>query len=205
VAVSLTFGTVTRTNSKRNISENQFPKLGMPCFFVIKKFSVTYKHGKAPTQSWPSSSIMIEKLKKMRPENNSFQKAAKLARKEGKPEPIRHSELRGPAGSNAVQDVNSFDARGRNSANHEADGALVNSHAQRKDSSRIKPRLEITADDRANGVPTPKSGHAAHGDPKQPVTSWKKRYQQDNATIEDYKQNSDENQPSLKPSRKSIA
>ena len=138
----------------------------------------------------------------MRKENSTFEKAAKLARKEGKPEPIRHSELRSPDGSNAVQKVNSYDAQERNSENHDSDGALVHSHAQRKDSSRIKARPEITASDRADGVPTPKSGHSAHGDPNQPVTSWKKKYQQDNATVEDYKSNSDPT-PSLKPSRKS--
>lgn len=137
----------------------------------------------------------------MRKENSTFEKAAKLARKEGKPEPNRHSELRSPEGSNAVQAVNSFDARGRNSENHEADGALRHSHAQMKDSSRIKARPEITASDRANGVPIQKSGHAAHGDPKQSVTSWKKKYQQDNATVGDYKSNADPT-PSLKPSRK---
>jgi hypothetical protein len=138
----------------------------------------------------------------VRQENNSFQKAAKLARNDSKPEPIRHSELRSPEGSNAVQAVNSFDARGRNSENHDSNGALVHSIAQRKDSSRIKARPEITASDRADGVPTPKSGHAAHGDPNQPVTSWKKKYQQTNADLENYKVNDDGQEPSLKPSRK---
>jgi hypothetical protein len=131
----------------------------------------------------------------MRPENNSFQKAAKLARKEGKPEPNRHSELRDPAGSNAVQAVNSFDARGRVS------------EAQRKDSSRIKPRPEITASDRANGVPINKSGHSVHSDPSRGddgSAGWKAKgkYQQNNATIENYKSNADPT-PSLKASRKS--
>ena len=144
----------------------------------------------------------------MRPENNSFQKAAKLARKEGKPEPIRHSELRGPAGSNAVQDVNSFDARGRVSENHDSNGALVHSKAQRKDSSRIKARPEITADDRANGVPINKSGHSVHSDPSRGddgSAGWKAKgkYQQTNASVKNYKVNDDSQEPSLKPSRKS--
>ena len=175
----------------------------MPCFFVIKKFSVTYKHGKAPTQSWPSSSIMIEKLKKMRPENNSFQKAAKLASKDGKPEPIRHSELRDPAGSNAVQKVNSIDAQGRNSENHEVDGALKHSHAQLGDSSRIKARPEITADDRANGVPINRSGDSAQSAPEIKKHDWRSRgYAEGDELSKPYKQNSDKNQPSVKPSRK---
>jgi hypothetical protein len=143
----------------------------------------------------------------MRPENNSFQKAAKLARKEGKPEPNRHSELRDPAGSNAVQAVNSFDARGRVSENHDSDGALVHSHAQRKDSSRISPRPEITASDRADGVVIGKSGHSVHSAPERgsdESAGWKAKgkYQENNATIENYKSNSDAT-PSLKPSRKS--
>jgi len=143
----------------------------------------------------------------MRPENNSFQKAAKLARKEGKPEPNRHSELRSPEGSNAVQAVNSYDARERSSQKHEADKALKNSHAQLKNSSRIKARPEITANDRANGVPTPKSGHGVHSEPSRGSdgsAGWKAKgkYPQNNATIEDYKSNSDPT-PSLKPSRKS--
>ena len=129
----------------------------------------------------------------MRPENNSFQKAAKLARKEGKPEPNRHSELRDPAGSNAVQAVNSFDA-------------LYLKNAQRKDSSRISPRPEITASDRADGVVIGKSGHSVHSAPERGSdgsAGWKAKgkYQQNNVTIEDYKSNSDPT-PSLKPSRK---
>lgn len=143
----------------------------------------------------------------MRNENNSFEKAAKLAREEGKPKPNRHSELRDPAGSNAVQAVNSFDARGRVSENHDSNGALVHSIAQRKDSSRIKARPEITADDRANGVPINKSGHSVHSDPSRRddgSAGWKAKgkYQQNNATIENYKSNADPT-PSLKASRKS--
>lgn len=143
----------------------------------------------------------------MRKENSTFEKAAKLARKEGKPEPNRHSELRNPAGSNAVQAVNSFDARGRVSENHDSNGALVHSIAQRKDSSRIKPRPEITASDRANGVPLNKSGHSVHSDPSRGddgSAGWKAKgkYQQNNATIENYKSNADPT-PSLKASRKS--
>lgn len=142
----------------------------------------------------------------MRPENNSFQKAAKLARKDGKPEPIRHSELRSPDGSNAVQAVNSYDARERSS--HEADGALKHSHAQLKDSSRIKARPEITANDRANGVPIPHSGHGVHSDPSRGddgSAGWKAKgkYQQTNASVKNYKVNDDSQEPSLKPSRKS--
>jgi hypothetical protein len=142
----------------------------------------------------------------VRKENSTFEKAAKLARKEGKPEPIRHSELRDPAGSNVVQGVNSFDARGRNSENHEASGALKNSHAQMKDSSRISPRPEITASDRADGVVIGKSGHSVHSASERGSdgsAGWKaKGYQENNATIENYKSNSDAT-PSLKPSRKS--
>jgi hypothetical protein len=143
----------------------------------------------------------------MRPENNSFQKAAKLARKEGKPEPNRHSELRDPAGSNAVQAVNSFDARGRVSENHDSDGALVHSHAQRKDSSRISPRPEITASDRADGVVIGKSGHSVHSAPERGSdgsAGWKAKgkYQQTNASVKNYKVNDDGQEPSLKPSRK---
>jgi hypothetical protein len=143
----------------------------------------------------------------VRKENSTFEKAAKLARKEGKPEPNRHSELRDPAGSNAVQAVNSFDARGRVSENHDSNGALVHSVAQRKDSSRIKARPEITADDRSNGVPINKSGHSVHSDPRRGddgSAGWKAKgkYQQNNATIENYKSNADPT-PSIKPSRKS--
>jgi hypothetical protein len=144
----------------------------------------------------------------MKPENSSFAKAAKLGREiEAKPRINPHSELRLPEGSNAVQAVNSFDARGRNSENHEADGALRHSHAQMKDSSRIKARPEITASDRADGVPIPHSGSAVHSEPSrgdEGSAGWKAKgkYQQDNATIEDYKSNSDPT-PSLKPSRKS--
>jgi hypothetical protein len=141
----------------------------------------------------------------MRTENNSFEKAAKLAPEEGKPKPNRHSELRDPAGSNAVQAVNSFDARGRVSENHDSNGALVHSIAQRKDSSRIKARPEITADDRANGVPTPKSGDSVHSDPSRGddgSAGWKTKYRQTNANVKNYKSNADPT-PSLKPSRKS--
>jgi hypothetical protein len=141
----------------------------------------------------------------VRPENNSFQKAAKLAHKDdSKPEPIRHSELRSPEGSNAVQAVNSFDARGRNS-NHEADGALRHSHAQMKDSSRIKARPEITASDRADGVPIPLSGSGVHSEPSrgdEGSAGWKAKYQQTNASVKNYKVNDDGQEPSLKPSRK---
>jgi hypothetical protein len=144
----------------------------------------------------------------VRPENNSFQKAAKLARKDdSKPEPIRHSELRSPEGSNAVQKVNSYDARERSSQNHEASGALKNSHAQMKDSSRIKARPEITASDRADGVVIGKSGHSVHSASErgnEGSAGWKAKgkYQENNATIENYKSNADPT-PSLKASRKS--
>jgi hypothetical protein len=144
----------------------------------------------------------------VRKENSTFEKAARLARKEGKPEPNRHSELRGPAGSNAVQAVNSFDARGRVSENHDSNGALVHSIAQRKDSSRIKPRPEITASDRADGVVVGKSGHSVHSEPSRGSdgsAGWKAKgkYQQTNASVKNYKVNDDSQEPSLKPSRKS--
>jgi hypothetical protein len=142
----------------------------------------------------------------VRPENSSFEKAGKASvAAEGKPN--RHSELRSPEGSNAVQNVNSFDARGRVSENHDSDGALVHSKAQRKDSSRIKARPEITADDRANGVPINKSGHSVHSDPSRGddgSAGWKAKgkYQQTNASVKNYKVNDDGQEPSLKPSRK---
>jgi len=139
----------------------------------------------------------------MRPENSSFEKAGQASvAAEGKPN--RHSELRDPAGSNAVQAVNSFDASGRVSQNHEADGALKKSHAQMKDSSRIKAHDEIK--DRPSGVPTAKSGSGVHSDPSvgdDGSAGWKAKgkYQQTNATVKNYKLNSDPT-PSLKPSRK---
>lgn len=144
----------------------------------------------------------------MKPENSSFAKAAKLGREiEAKPRINPHSELRLPEGSNAVQAVNSYDARERSSQNHEADGALKHSHAQLKDSSRIKARPEITASDRADGVVIGKSGHSVHSEPSRGSdgsAGWqaKGKYQENNATIENYKSNSDAT-PSLKPSRKS--
>jgi hypothetical protein len=144
----------------------------------------------------------------MKPENSSFAKAAKLGREiEAKPRINPHSELRLPEGSNAVQAVNSYDARERSSQNHEADGALKHSHAQLKDSSRIKARPEITASDRADGVVIGKSGQSVHSEPSRGSdgsAGWqaKGKYQENNATIENYKSNSDAT-PSLKPSRKS--
>jgi len=139
----------------------------------------------------------------MRPENNSFKKAAKLARKDGKPEPIRHSELRSPEGSNQVQAVNSYDARERSSQNHEADGALKHSHAQLDDSSRIKARPEISANDRADGVPIHRSGDSAQSAPEIKKHDWRSRgYAEGDELSKPYKQNSDKNQPSVKPSRK---
>jgi hypothetical protein len=144
----------------------------------------------------------------MKPENSSFAKAAKLGREiEAKPRINPHSELRLPEGSNAVQAVNSYDARERSSQNHEADGALKHSHAQRKDSSRISPRPEITASDRADGVVIGKSGHSVHSAPERGSdgsAGWKAKgkYQQTNASVKNYKVNDDGQEPSLKPSRK---
>ena len=144
----------------------------------------------------------------MKPENSSFAKAAKLGREiEAKPRINPHSELRSPEGSNAVQAVNSYDARERSSQNHEASGALKKSNAQMKNSSRIKARPEITANDRADSGVIGKSGHSVHSAPERGSdgsAGWKAKgkYQENNATIEDYKSNSDAT-PSLKPSRKS--
>jgi hypothetical protein len=144
----------------------------------------------------------------MKPENSSFAKAAKLGREiEAKPRINPHSELRLPEGSNAVQAVNSYDARERSSQNHEADGALKHSHAQLKDSSRIKPRPEITASDRADGVVIGKSGHSVHSEPSRGSdgsAGWKAKgkYQRTNASVKNYKVNDDGQEPSLKPSRK---
>jgi hypothetical protein len=142
----------------------------------------------------------------MKAENSSFARAAKLGREiEAKPRINPHSELRSPEGSNAVQAVNSYDARERSSQNHEADGALKHSHAQVKDSSRIKARPEITADDRANGVPIPHSGHGVHSEPStgdDGSAGWKSKYQHTNASVKNYKVNDDEQEPSLKSSRK---